>query len=69
VSRVRTWLVSRFLGLPASLLALLTLIDALTSQLDGEGGGCACTLRVLRRRRSLIITSILKRVKQYNLVD
>jgi hypothetical protein len=33
------WLVSHFLGLPAALFALQTLIDALTFRLDGEEVG------------------------------
>jgi hypothetical protein len=39
VHRVRTSQVSHSLGLPAPLLVLLSLLNALTSHLDGEEGG------------------------------
>jgi hypothetical protein len=39
VHRMHTWRVSHSLGLPAPLLVLLSLLDALTSHLDGEEGG------------------------------
>jgi hypothetical protein len=39
VHRVHTWWVSHSLGLLAPLLILLSLLDTLTSCLDGEEGG------------------------------